>query len=178
VNHKCLDLSDTASAIQDAVGDLDEVDTYRFTTAQTTELRLNLEGLSDDAIVSLIVDANADGAATSDEIIEQVTFSGGFASLSEVIGPGVYFLEVTPDTNPDGQNTAYSLSWDALGRDSLFGIRTFTYEPQFGQLILSPARVWHPNGLTLSIAISSTELLRSTATPTWLERNSSCLSTS
>ncbi|MFV1980394.1 MAG: pre-peptidase C-terminal domain-containing protein, partial [Rhodothermia bacterium] len=101
--------------LRESVGDLDRTDLYRFQLDEIAEIRINAEGLQEDAIISLIADVNGNFAIDSGESIESVTTSqGNPALLDETLPPGVYYLRVEQDTFPVGENTAYDIALEAL----------------------------------------------------------------
>jgi len=89
----------------DFVGWVDELDYYRFSLANNSNVNLQLSGLSDFTNLRLIQDSNNNGIFDSPDF--RVNTSGSStASISRTLGAGTYFALVEPFS---GRNTNYSL---------------------------------------------------------------------
>jgi Ca2+-binding RTX toxin-like protein len=101
---------------QDFVGTIDRYDVYRFDLTQTSNLSLNLAGLSDYAKVELIADINGNGQldetwSLDESFNESFGYSGNDATINTLLGAGTYFARVS--TPYQESNTNYSLSLSA-----------------------------------------------------------------
>lgn len=96
----------------DFVGSADRSDYYRFNIATTSNFRLSLKGLSDNANAQLIYDSNGNGRV--DDIDSLNLSIGGIndnASINSALGAGTYFIRVNV---PYGSaNTNYNLGISA-----------------------------------------------------------------
>lgn len=92
------------SNFNDFVGNVDSEDFYRFTLANVSGLRIELNGLSADADLELGQDNNNDGVIDSDEIISTSDLEGSDAEIIDIsaLTAGTYFVRVNQyegDTN-------------------------------------------------------------------------------
>jgi hypothetical protein len=113
---KALDIGTVSTSnrsFTDFVGATDNDDYYRFNLTQVSDFSLSLTGLTDDAGVELIYDANGNGQY--DEGYEQIDSSNSYnsrnASIHTTLGAGSYFLKVY--TNSVSNNTNYTLAVSA-----------------------------------------------------------------
>ena len=103
----------TTRTFKDFVGTVDRIDVYRFTLRQTSNLSLELSGLSDNAQIYLIADLNNNGQLDYSETLYDdyaSSYSGGVINSS--LGAGTYFAWV--DTYSINNNTNYTLSLSAI----------------------------------------------------------------
>ncbi|MDB9524896.1 hypothetical protein PN498_02755 [Oscillatoria sp. CS-180] len=112
--------------LNDTVGSLDRDDYYAFTLTQNSDVRLSLTGLGPDpAQLQIITDLNNDGLVDNDDIIAEDgvnDFSSTTQDRSIVtsLTPGSYWARVV--TTRENQNTGYTLSAQAIGRNSDYPI--------------------------------------------------------
>ena len=129
----------SASNFSDFVGNVDPEDYYRFSLANVSGLRIQLDGLSADADLELAQDTNNDGVIDSDEIISTSDLSGTDAEVIDIsaLAAGTYFVRVhqyegdtnynlslTP-TNPVGSDLSVKRT-DATGAVDLGQQYTYT----------------------------------------------------
>ncbi len=95
------------------IGTADRNDYYRFTVAQTSNFNLSLTGLTDNAYLELIYDANGNNQFDSGERIDESYGSAYYntISINETLGAGTYFVRV--HTYNAQNNTNYSLEVSA-----------------------------------------------------------------
>lgn len=100
------------TSFDDFVGSADGNDYYRFNIATTSNLKLSLKGLSDNANTQLIYDNNGNGQIDSvDSLKVGVGGINNNASISSDLGAGTYFIRVYV---PYGSaNTNYNLGISA-----------------------------------------------------------------
>ncbi len=95
------------------VGVADSYDYYRFTLAQTSNFNASLTGLTSNAYVEVIYDANGNNQLDSSE---QVGYASGniyrSASINETLGAGTYFLRIYTESYLTN-NANYSLGVSA-----------------------------------------------------------------
>jgi hypothetical protein len=93
----------------DAVSSSDTNDFYRFSLGTTSNFNLTLNGLSEDADVQVIRDANFNGVVDADDVIRSSTAGGTTAESINLGGlaAGTYYVRVYPYNNA---NTNYTLS--------------------------------------------------------------------
>lgn len=78
--------------LSDYVGELDEVDMYRFTLTQSSNIGVVVSGETSATPVSLFADSNGNNIFDSGELIAQrFTTRDSFSTL---LSPGTYFLQV------------------------------------------------------------------------------------
>ncbi|KYC34731.1 hypothetical protein WA1_49265 [Scytonema hofmannii PCC 7110] len=121
-----------------AGGALDR-DYYRFSLTERSSFNLTLDGLSADADVRLIRDANNNGRVDSSEVTASSIRSGNLSeSISFTLDAGTYFIQVFPYTST--QNTYYNLRVSAdpiigvpidSAGNSLSGARDITVDSTF-----------------------------------------------
>ena len=109
-----------ASNFNDFVGNVDPEDFYRFTLANVSGLKIELDGLSSDADLELAQDVNNDGVIDSDEVISTSNLEGNDAEVIDIsaLAAGNYFVRVHQYEG----NTNYNLSLtptNAIGSDLL-----------------------------------------------------------
>ncbi|MGG6294045.1 pre-peptidase C-terminal domain-containing protein [Leptolyngbya sp. AN02str] len=92
--------------LKDYVGVLGEVDFYRFTLNQNSNLTVGFLGASESLDVDLIFDANSNGLVDSGEIIDGS--SGASGSYFEPLPTGTYFIRVQPFFS--NRSTQYELT--------------------------------------------------------------------
>jgi RTX calcium-binding nonapeptide repeat (4 copies) len=99
---------------KDFVGVVDPQDFYRFSLAQTSNLTLNMTGISDYASVYLIADTNKNGVVDNNETIEEDTYntSTNDGVIKSDLGAGNYFALIKPNNFVD--NTNYTLNLSAV----------------------------------------------------------------
>jgi Bacterial pre-peptidase C-terminal domain/FG-GAP-like repeat len=97
------------SSVTDSVSTTNLFDTYRFTLAQGSQVKLTVSGLSANADVALIRDTNANNLVDSGEILASATNTGSLAELVSQPGllAGSYFIQVALNA---GMSTSYSLN--------------------------------------------------------------------
>jgi hypothetical protein len=93
----------------DAVSSSDTNDFYRFSLDTTSNFSLTLNGLSADADVQVIRDANFNGVVDADDVIRSSTAGGTTAESINLGGlaAGTYYVRVYPFSSA---NTNYTLS--------------------------------------------------------------------
>lgn len=110
-------------SLKDYVGDLDELDFYKFTLTQNSNLGIVASGQTSDANVQIISDQNANGVVDSSEVVEG-KFVRNDDSLSETLPAGAYFIRVARNGS-SGSSTQYALALtqvaDFSGDDFLIG---------------------------------------------------------
>ncbi|WP_138505531.1 Ig-like domain-containing protein [Nostoc sp. PA-18-2419] len=94
----------SASNFSDFVGNVDPEDFYRFSLANVSGLRIELNGLAADADLKLAQDSNNDGRIDSNEIISTSELKGSDAEVIDIIAlaAGTYYVRVDQyegDTN-------------------------------------------------------------------------------
>lgn len=91
------------------VGDSDTEDFYRFTLGSTSNLSLALTGLSADADLQLIRDANFNGVIDAGEVIRGAYYGGNTSESINFsgLGSGTYYARVY---RFGGANTSYTLN--------------------------------------------------------------------
>ena len=93
----------------DFVGSRDRTDLYKFSLDQSSEVALLLNNLSEDAELSLILDANSDGEIDYREILSQTRLNDSSdRSFAYPLGVGDYFVRISTDYAQN--NTPYTLS--------------------------------------------------------------------
>ncbi|MEB3180952.1 MAG: PPC domain-containing protein [Nostocaceae cyanobacterium] len=102
-------VSSTPTSFRDFVGSADRDDYYRFTLAQTSNVNVNLTGLSGTVQVELIYDSNGNGQYDSGESVYS-TYSSSSTSINSPLAAGTYFLRVFSYSNA---NTNYNLGLTA-----------------------------------------------------------------
>lgn len=102
------------------MGDLDEIDVYKFTLDRTSNLGIVITGESRTTPVSIIADRNANGVADSGEFLES-RFSRD--DLSVALSAGTYFIQVgqTLGTVTTQYDLALTQVVDLSGDDTLIG---------------------------------------------------------
>ena len=117
--------------VKDYVGDLDELDFYRFTLNQSSNIGIVISGETRTTPVSIISDENANGVVDNGEtVVGRSTLRN---SLSETLSAGTYFIQVgrtlsTVTTNYELDITrTINLSGDnrlegTPGRDTINGL--------------------------------------------------------
>ncbi len=122
----------------------DSEDFYRFTLGTTSDFSLSLTGMTSNANVEVIRDANDNGRIDVGEVISLATSFGisPEAILMQGLGAGNYIVRVYQDTNTTLTDTNYSLTLNAspgLGLPGLPGstseIRTLNGVREFGGAI-------------------------------------------
>ena len=87
----------------DAVGSTDTSDIYRFNLGASSNINLTLSGLSNDADVRLIRDANNNGIVDPNEEIQRSSSGSNYSEgINSSLGAGNYFVQVyqySGDTN-------------------------------------------------------------------------------
>lgn len=98
----------TAQTVSDSVGDTNSEDIYRFTLSATNNLSLQLTGLSTDADLELIRDANNNGAIDSGDVLDRSQNSDASSEAIDRrnLAAGTYFVRVSQFEG----NTNYSLN--------------------------------------------------------------------
>lgn len=92
--------------IQEAVGNRDRYDYYRFSLDTTSGVDLQISGLTADADLYLIRDANNNGGVDSGDIIDYSIAAGNTPdSITTALNAGIYFIGVVQYAG----NTAYTL---------------------------------------------------------------------
>ncbi|MBH8572454.1 DUF11 domain-containing protein [Nostocaceae cyanobacterium CENA369] len=94
----------SASNFSDFVGNVDPEDFYRFSLANVSGLRIELNGLAADADLELAQDSNNDGTIDSNEIISTSELEGSDAEVIDIsaLAAGTYYVRVDQyegDTN-------------------------------------------------------------------------------
>ncbi len=119
-------------------------DFYRFRLGTTSDFSLSLTGMTSNANVEVIRDANQNGIIDFGEVVALSTSPGvnAEAILMQGLGAGEYIVRVYQDTNDTLTNTNYSLSLQAspgLGLPGLPGstseIKTLNGVREFGGTI-------------------------------------------
>jgi|GEM_PF-2281776 len=101
--------------LRDYVGVLDnELDIYRFTLTQNTDVGFTFSGLSESVSVGLIADRNGNGVIDSGERIDSGNGGSSGGSFSEALPAGTYFVAV--ETFFSNRSTQYELSLNAVAR--------------------------------------------------------------
>lgn len=92
----------------DFVGEIDKVDLYAFTMVGQSGVTVSLGGMSADADLYLLRDADNDGELSEDEVLARSTVGGSGAERIDLNGlaPGAYFVRIG---QYDG-STPYDLS--------------------------------------------------------------------
>jgi pimeloyl-ACP methyl ester carboxylesterase len=94
------------------VGSIDVDDYYRFSLNTTNNFKLSLDGLSANADVQLIRDANNNNVVDSGELLVTIANTGTTAeSITRSLSAGTYFIRVYPAAT--GVNTNYILGVSA-----------------------------------------------------------------
>jgi RTX calcium-binding nonapeptide repeat (4 copies) len=108
-------------SLKDYVGNLDELDFYKFTVAQNSNLGINITGESRTTPVSIIADRNLNGIVDSSEVISS-RFSTQ-TSLATSLTAGTYFIQVgqTVGTVTTQYELTLNQSVDLNGDDFLTG---------------------------------------------------------
>ena len=105
-------LSETQT-FNDFVGNADQNDIYRFSLDTISDFRLRLDGLSADADVSLIEDANNNGEIDTEELVDSSDNTGNNPEEIELaLQSGNYFIVV----NQFSGDTNYALTVEATPR--------------------------------------------------------------
>lgn len=98
------------------VGNANPNDFYRFTLSANSDFDLTLEGLSADADVDLIRDANGNGTVDSDEILESSSALGSATEqISANLASGTYFIRVLQYEGDTNYNLSLSATPAASG---------------------------------------------------------------
>jgi len=112
-------------SLRDYVGRLDEIDFYKFTLTQDSNLGIVASGQTSDTRVQIISDRNANGIVDSGEVVEGFNF--GFFnndSFSATLSAGTYFILVGRNVS-SANSTQYALALtqvaDLRGDDTLRG---------------------------------------------------------
>lgn len=101
---------DGQSLVQDFVGRADKLDYYRFTLDADAAFVLSLTGLTGDANVRLVQDANFNNKIAKNEVIATSTNTGTANELIEAnLSAGTYYIEVTSAAG----DTYYNLNLNA-----------------------------------------------------------------
>lgn len=97
--------------VTDSVSSSDPYDYYRFHLNTNSELRLDLTGLSSDADLYLIRDANSNGVIDAGEVLGRSILSGSQSELIQLnnLSAGTYFIQVSRFSG----NTSYALTLTA-----------------------------------------------------------------
>ena len=131
------------------VSSSDRDDFYRFNVSQSGIFTANLSGLSGDADVRLVRDANSNGSIDQNEVLAwQWERGSGSESIRRFLSAGTYFLQVN-SYNRQTANYRLSTGFSAATSDS----RRFSIQVNFGQnlgglgtaarnAITQAARVW------------------------------------
>jgi Beta-propeller repeat/Bacterial pre-peptidase C-terminal domain len=130
-NARQITLNSTGSTYTDWVGSVDTDDYYRFTLNTNSSLNLAVNGLTENADVQLIRDANNNGVVDSGEIIISSTASGAnVESIISTLDAGTYYVRVYPNGSA---NTNYNLNVSATPVDyagnTLSSARQITLNP-------------------------------------------------
>jgi hypothetical protein len=97
---------------KDFVGDSDKVDLMKFTVSTRGTFWAELSGLSSDADISLIRDANRNNVIDSGDVVQSSTNSGTAKdTITRTVDPGTYFLRVAQWSG----NTNYTMKMFADG---------------------------------------------------------------
>jgi hypothetical protein len=122
----------------------DTQDFYRFSLGTTSDFSLSLTGMTSNANVEVIRDANRNGVVDFGEVVALSTSPGtnSEAILMQGLGAGEYIVRVYQDTNGTLADTSYSLNLQAtpgLGLPGLPGstseIKTLNGVREFGGTI-------------------------------------------
>jgi len=108
-------LNYTTQTFSDWVGSLDTNDYYRFTTAYASNLSVVLNGLSADANLQLIRDANSNGVIDAGEVLQASSLTGTAADAINFsnLAAGTYFIRAYQASG----NTNYNLALAATPLD-------------------------------------------------------------
>ncbi len=109
-----------ASNFNDFVGNVDPEDFYRFTLANVSGLKIELDGLSSDADLELAQDVNNDGVIDSDEVISTSNLEGNDAEVIDIsaLAAGNYFVRVHQYEGDTNYNLSLTPT-NAIGSDLL-----------------------------------------------------------
>lgn len=107
--------------LRDYVGKLDQIDFYRFSITQASNLAIILNGTTQTKNVNVIVDSNSNGVVDRGETI--IGRSGSSASFSISLSTGSYFLQVGQNGfNPTTQYVVtLNQTIDLTGNNTLTG---------------------------------------------------------
>lgn len=101
----------TTQIVNETLSPLDPADVYRVYLAARSDLSVYLIGLTDDADLSLVQDANGDGIVDPGETLASSSNPGTMdESVTATVDPGFYYIVVTRI----GSNVNYALSLTRL----------------------------------------------------------------
>lgn len=99
---------------QNTIGGLDEADYYKLNLNQISDFYASLNGLSVSTDLNLILDANNNGFVDGNErIATGYSFYSDNSDISEILPPGVYFIEVRTLSS---SSSGYSLTLSATAQ--------------------------------------------------------------
>ena len=105
-NARDLGVLGATQTIQEAVGNRDRYDYYRFSLETASSVDLQISGLTADADLYLIRDTNNNGLVDARDIIDYSIAAGNTPdSIATALNAGTYFIGVVQYTG----NTAYTL---------------------------------------------------------------------
>ncbi|MFV1980395.1 MAG: hypothetical protein ACC655_04510, partial [Rhodothermia bacterium] len=111
-----LGVLQSAQSLRDIVGNLDPVDTFRFEVTQNNSpVWIRLSDVDEGVDFRLGQDLNQNGVLQSGETLR--TGTAGPANPDQIferLDVGTYFLELSPDTFPQGENTTYRLELEVI----------------------------------------------------------------
>ncbi|MBD2120122.1 ELWxxDGT repeat protein [Trichocoleus sp. FACHB-262] len=109
---RAIGLGSTPLSLTDFVGNSDSSDWYEFTLSTAQEWRQSLSFTGGGGVVSLKLaqDANNNGVVDEGEVLQTITtISNTFVpDFVEILAPGTYYLQVSPET--EYTNTNYNLN--------------------------------------------------------------------
>ncbi len=125
----------------DFVGTMDEIDYYRFYVADTSNVRIDLTGLSADADLYLMRDRNGNGRFDESDVLDFSDLSGTSSDSIQLdnLAAGTYFVGVEQWTG----NTNYNLSLSSTAVNGFqqlqgtLGADTFRVNSDTGRTIIS-----------------------------------------
>lgn len=131
----------------DYVGDLDEIDYYKFNLATVSDFNANVSGVTGGTYIYLYRDANNNGQIDSGEQINY-EYAGNTGNISKILTPGNYFFAVEkydsteysltltttsyPDYTPTTEPGDQTVTARQIGTGSFSG--TFTAKDYIGSL--------------------------------------------
>ena len=106
-----LSLTATTQSVSDALSSTNSLDYYHFTLSNRSSFSLTLKGLTADANVSLIQDANRNGSMDAGETLASSTNAGALAEALTLtaLEAGTYYVQVSLATGATATNYTLGL---------------------------------------------------------------------